>query len=128
MTKSLCKSQDSFWIGQVQDATGGMEEETHIVKHCKERECINGTSFTAGDYAISVKWLARDDADPERRTFLEDTHAEYDLFNSTELRASKVELNKVSVDRQSLGWCKTRKVSRLELPSESEVAILRECW
>ena len=43
------------------------------------KESINGTSFTIGDCAIAVQWLERDDADPELRTFYEDSDAEVDL-------------------------------------------------
>jgi hypothetical protein len=41
-----------YYIGQTVDAGDG----SCIIKQCTERESINGTSFTRGDYVIAVRW------------------------------------------------------------------------
>ena len=50
----------------------------------------------SGDFAISVRWLARLDEDEQQRTFeLSNEEGEEFTINSTELRLSEIELDKV---------------------------------
>jgi hypothetical protein len=41
-----------YYIGQTVDSGNG----SCITKQCTEREAINGTGFTRGDYVIAVRW------------------------------------------------------------------------
>ena len=82
-----------YLIGITVDAGDG----SCIVEKVQQRKTIDGTRFSSGDYAISVKWLSRLAEDPEQRTFeLDHTSVEQFVINSTELRLSNLELDKVS--------------------------------
>jgi hypothetical protein len=61
---------------------------TSILKKIIDRgERIDGVPFTRGDYAIIVKQITRDEADPLRLTFNLEESSEPTVLNSTELRA-----------------------------------------
>ena len=88
-------AKDPYWIGRVLDSGNGSPQTRRV----EQRETLNGTSFQAGDIAIAVQWFHRDDADSERLTFVMDAPhsdaARVDVFNSTELRVTQLELKEV---------------------------------
>lgn len=87
---------DGFWVGVCVDGGHG----TPTIQHYKSQGILNGVNFKAGEYAIAVKWLERDVADPDRLTFAKSAEAyssenPRDIFNSCSLRSSKFTLEPV---------------------------------
>lgn len=122
-----------FLIGITQDAGNG----SCIVEQVQSSKSIDGTRFTAGDYALAVKWLDRLSEDPEQRTFeLNHESVETFVINSTELRMSNLELDKVvptgAAPRRQLR-ASTRNSSRVRkekfmLPIQIEQHILETLY
>ena len=74
-------------------------EGSPIVKEVTSRgETINKTAFTRGDRVVAVRWLHRFAGDMSRLTFVKDAYSserDYDVINSTELRAVGFSMKKV---------------------------------
>lgn len=82
-----------FLIGVTLDVGNG----SCIQEVVSERKTIDGTRFDPGDFAIAVRWLKRVESDEQQRTFeLSSTDDDQFVINSTELRHSGFELDKVA--------------------------------
>ena len=82
-----------FLIGVTLDVGNG----SCIKEEVSERKNIDGTGFDPGDFAIAVRWLERVDDDEQQRTFeFSSTDGSQFVINSTELRHSGFELDKVA--------------------------------
>jgi hypothetical protein len=82
-----------FLIGVTLDVGNG----SCIKEEVSERKNIDGTRFDPGDFAIAVRWLERVDDDEQQRTFeFSSTEGSQFVINSTELRHSGFELDKVA--------------------------------
>jgi hypothetical protein len=82
-----------FLIGVTLDVGNG----SCIKEEVSERKNIDGTRFDPGDFAIAVRWLERVDDDEQQRTFeFSSTDGSQFVINSTELRHSGFELDKVA--------------------------------
>lgn len=122
-----------YLIGEVVDAGGG----NCIIKQVQDRsERINGTQFDRGDYVVAVRWLERLSEDSELRTFELKPDAVHDVFNSTELRAIDVQLDKenggLAPVRRSMRPSSRRAAQataiRYVVPTNVEQIILADCW
>ena len=103
----------------------------------EQRKTIDGTSFTQGDYAIAVRWLNRLEEDPEQRTFELIGDSNQFVVNSTELRLTKIEMERVRVAGAPVrvsARASTRAQQRVDrpvkynLPAATEQVILNSCW
>ena len=82
-----------FLIGVTLDVGDG----TCIKEKVTARKTVDGTRFDPGDYAIAVRWLNRAEDGEQQRTFnLCSTNSTQFVINSTELRHSCFELDKVA--------------------------------
>ena len=82
-----------FLIGVTLDVGNG----SCIKEELSERKNIDGTRFDPGDFAIAVRWLERVDDDEQQRTFeFSSTDGSQFVINSTELRHSGFEFDKVA--------------------------------
>ena len=140
ITRTICKLQVvlhiSILITLVLAGDG-----TPILKKIIDRgERIDGVAFTRGDYAITVKQITRDEADPLRLTFNLEQSSEPTVMNSTELRAVQFTMAKstmpnppnnpspMSTRSQRNQSSKMPKDGTYYLNAEDEKIILAACY
>ena len=123
---------DPYWVGITLDSGDGT---CVIKKNLGRTEKIQGMTFTRGDYAVAVRWLARDDADSKRLTFLSADHdapAAQEVFNSTELRCIDLNMTEQKCLAPAGRLTRSGRVAprekRFVLSGEEESVILNACW
>ena len=97
----------------------------------KDRECIDGTRFDNGDYAVAMRWLTRldEDLDPEQRTFELDPCSQIFTINSSELRWNNIELDRVlpaepQVRRSGRGMTRAQSNRGIVLPNKYTIYLI----
>jgi hypothetical protein len=135
-------NEEPFMIGVTVD-TG--EGSCVAFKQEGARATVDGTRFDPGDWGIAVRWLHRLEEDAEQRTFeLEGgvvcgvDAPKVVVINSTELRWHSIEMDLLeatgpavrrSARTAARGSGSGEHLARkYRLPTNAEVAILKECW
>lgn len=115
---------EDFLIGMAVDAGEG----SPIIEHVSDRsKRINKIEFTRGDRVVAVRWLHRFAGDTTRLTFVKDSYdnkRDYDVVNSTELRAVGFQMKQVKIP-VAPGASKTRSAVAREreraVPHEADI-------
>ena len=89
--RRIRRIHDPYYLGRVVGHPVAGEVIVH--KEQGRGATFDGTYFSRGDVGVAVEWFARDDSDPDRRTFIETPGSDSvsdisdcTVFNSSELR------------------------------------------
>jgi hypothetical protein len=120
--EAFSDAEDELWLAKAVAFPSNPNK--CVIKHTGPSRTINGTRFDGGDFKIAVQFYERSaDCDDDRRTFVMG-EPQVDILNSTELRASKFQMELLSYNMQQNA---DPAECTWKLPRRVEAAALQNC-